>query len=554
MKRSDELILIVDDLKTNRLVMMDALKDEGYDFIEASNGQEAIEMAKKHLPQVIIMDGIMPKMDGFEAVKILREFEEFKRTPILMISSLTEDHIKVRAIEAGVNDFITKPFEKMELIMRCRSYMDIAHTNSQYILSTKNPNTKLPNIVALKNRLQSKKEESIILLRVDHFRLVDAFYGSEYTKIVELEFAKYLTYYFDELDIKVECYHTFEGEYAIVFDNFDKEMAHLDIDEFCKMFHEHIKLHEIDLDKFSYDIVATICFAQGYDNLYEDASFALDYAVENSLRYVIMSDIIDSLKQKTRDNINMINILKNAIDDNRIVAYFQPIYDNKDEKIIKYEALVRLVKEDGDLLSPFFFIDVAKGANYYYHITSIMIDRVFDTLRSEQKELTINISYIDMITPQIADKLFKNLNLSSKIASMLTLEILEDEKISDDKIFKDFIFKAKSYGAKIAIDDFGSGYSNFQRLMDIDPDFVKIDGSIIKNIVTDKKSFILARSINQFSHSLGIKTVAEFVSDEDIQKIVCKMGIDYSQGYLIGKPDSILIDMPEYQKDKIPAL
>ncbi len=536
MSHTKNLILIVDDLRTNRMVMKNALKAENYTFLEASNGKEAIEIAKEHKPQVIIMDGLMPIMDGFDAVRMLREDEEFKRTPILMISSLADDKAKIKAIEVGVNDFITKPFEKMELIMRCRSYMDIAHTNSKYILSTKNPHTKLPNVNALKNRFSIENENHMILLRVDHFRLVDAFYGEEYTRRVELEFAKYLSNYFFELDVEVESYHTAEGEYAIVFPNYKRDLSHIDMEQFCKMFHEHIKLHEIDLDKFSYDIVATICFASGGENLYEDASFALDYAVENHLTYVIMDEIIEKLKSKTRENIKRIHTLKKAIEDDRLIPYYQPIYDNKQEKIVKYEALVRLIEEDGNVLSPFFFLDVAKSSNYYSHITSIMLEKVFDRFRDEESEVALNISYVDIVTPQVSDKLFALLKDNPNTAKRVTLEILEDETIESDEIFKKFIFRARDFGVKIAIDDFGSGYSNFQRIMDINPDFVKIDGSIIKNVVIDKKSEILANSINNFSHSLDIKTVAEFVSDENILRKVKEMNIDFTQGYFIGEP------------------
>ncbi len=189
------LILIVDDLRTNRMVMKNALQDENYTFIEASNGQEAVEMAIEYQPQVIIMDGLMPAMDGFEAVKHLRMIEEFKRTPILMISSLTDDKIKIRAIEAGVSEFISKPFEKMELIMRCRAYMDIAHINSKYTLSTKNSYTHMPNLTALHNRLSKEKEEVMILIRIDQFRSVEVFYGEEYARLLEKRFVQYLISY-----------------------------------------------------------------------------------------------------------------------------------------------------------------------------------------------------------------------------------------------------------------------------------------------------------------------------------------------------------------------
>ncbi len=542
------LILIVDDLRTNRMVMKNALQDENYTFIEASNGQEAVEMAIEHRPQVIIMDGLMPVMDGFEAVKQLRMLEEFKRTPILMISSLTDDKIKLRAIEAGVNDFISKPFEKMELIMRCRAYMEIAHINSKYTLSTKNSYTNMPNLMALHNRLSSSKEETMILMRIDHFRSVEVFYGEEYARSLEKRFIQYLISYFQNLRFFIFCYHTAPGEYAIVFEDFQRDAQEMDIHQMCQMLYEHIKEYEIDFDSFSYDVRATLCYAQGSDDIYKDASFALDYAIEKGMTYVVMNEIIASLKRDTKENIQKIHLVKRAIEEDRIVPYFQPILDNRTHEIAKYETLVRLVKEDGTVLSPFFFLDAAKSGNYYLQMTATLIDKVFSIFRYVESEVTINFSYLDMSSTVVCDTLFALLASYPDTAKRITLEILEDETIQNDTLFYDFIQKVRSYGVKIAIDDFGSGYSNFQRVMEISPDFVKIDGSIIKRIAEDLKSEIFARSINDFSHALGIKTVGEFVSDEAIFRKVQELGIDYTQGYFIAEPSDKLVTLKSDEK------
>jgi len=539
-------ILIADDLRTNRMVMKKALEGENYEFIEASNGQEAIEKAIEHQPTVIIMDGLMPVMDGFDAVKALRTLEMFKRTPILMISSLSEDSMKLKAIEAGVNDFISKPFDKMELILRCKSYIDIATTNSKYILSTINPYTKMPNQVALRQSLEHKEHASIILMRIDHFRSVDAFYGEEYARMLEKEFVKYLTSYFQSLDLMVLCYHTAPGEFVVMFDDFQRDMGHIDLHQFCKMLHEHIKVYEIELDKFSYDVSATLCFASGCENLYEDASFALDWVIERKMTYVVMNEVIEKLKEETKENIEKVHMVKKAIEEDRIVPYFQPIYDNKMGEITKYETLVRLISEEGKVISPFFFLDAAKNGNYYLQITTIMLEKVFAIFKYVEAEVTVNLSFLDMVSPQVSEKLFTLLEENPDTAKRVTLELLEDEEVDDDIIMEEFIEKVRTYGVKIAIDDFGSGYSNFQRIMKINPDFVKIDGSIVKHLATDPKSEILTQAINNFSHSLNIQTIAEFVSDETVFRKVQEMGIDYAQGYFIAEPHDKLVTLQSH--------
>ena len=128
------VILIVDDLPENILTIKLTLINENYDFIEAVNGLEAIEQVKKHNPDVILMDALMPLMNGFEATKEIRKLENSNRTPILMISSLTLKSDKIGAIASGVNDFITKPFDNIELISRCRSYINMTKLNKKYII------------------------------------------------------------------------------------------------------------------------------------------------------------------------------------------------------------------------------------------------------------------------------------------------------------------------------------------------------------------------------------------------------------------------------------
>jgi len=117
------LILLVDDQTENRLAVKIALEKEKYRFAEATNGEDAIQKCQELKPDVILMDAIMPIMDGFEATKIIRTMNsDFKHTPILMITSLSEQDDKIKALECGVSDFISKPFNKYELIARCRSY------------------------------------------------------------------------------------------------------------------------------------------------------------------------------------------------------------------------------------------------------------------------------------------------------------------------------------------------------------------------------------------------------------------------------------------------
>jgi len=235
-------------------------------------------------------------------------------------------------------------------------------------------------------------------------------------------------------------------------------------------------------------------------------------------------------------NIAWINKIKQAIQQQRIKAFFQPIVETQTGTVTKYETLVRLIEEDGKVVSPFFFLDIAKKARLYTQITKIVFDQAFAaSAKYPHLEFSINISVEDIEDTETTAYIFDKLRTSPQPEKII-LEITEDQEISDYGKINAFIKEAKNLGAKIAIDDFGSGYANFDHIIKLNADFIKIDGSLIKNIATDREALIITEAIIAFSKKLGSKTVAEFVHNEEVSQIVQSLGADYSQGYFLGEP------------------
>jgi EAL domain-containing protein (putative c-di-GMP-specific phosphodiesterase class I) len=145
------------------------------------------------------------------------------------------------------------------------------------------------------------------------------------------------------------------------------------------------------------------------------------------------------------------------------------------------------------------------------------------------------VSIEDIVNSEFIDFLEHDL-ISKKIAHLITFELLESESITDYKKVISFIDRVKKLGCKIAIDDFGSGYSNFTYLLKLKPDYIKIDGSSVKNIHTDENSYLITKTINDFAHNLGIKTIAEFVHCEEVFTILKELGVDEFQGFYFSEP------------------
>ncbi len=538
-------ILIVDDHQVNRMTLKLSLKDEGYEFFEATNGLEAIQKATEVNPDVILMDALMPYMSGFEATKEIREIEEIRRIPILMITSLDQKEDKIKALQSGVNDFISKPIDKLELKARCKSYAQISTLNKKYTLASKNPITNLSNKIALlKDIEKNSKEKELFIIKIDNFNMNENFYGTMIAQKLEIEFVKTL-HLNSHMIGNYNTYHISAGKYAILVENkvaLKKEL----VIKFCTHFTEHVKRTKYSYEEYNFDVNITMSFAIGKDVLFEDANAILMAAINEKRDFLLSYDAINTIKDNLKGNLEMLKKIKMALKHDKIMPYFQPIHNIKSNKINRYEALIRMIDKDENITLPGpYFLDVAKKGKLYSQVTKILFRKVINKIRKHQCEISVNLSSIDIEDVAMSEYLLTLLEKNHDVTDKLIFELLEDKDTQDYEYVNNFITRARSYGVKIAIDDFGSGYSNFIRIIEFKPDIIKIDGSLIENIEHSSTSRKTVEAIKIFADKIGAKTVAEYVKNEEIYLIMKEIDIDYAQGYYIGKPEPLLV----YEKE-----
>jgi EAL domain-containing protein (putative c-di-GMP-specific phosphodiesterase class I) len=193
------------------------------------------------------------------------------------------------------------------------------------------------------------------------------------------------------------------------------------------------------------------------------------------------------------------------------------------------------IKRGSTLIPPGEFLNIAKEGSFYTQLTEIVLTHSIEKIKQCNK-ISINLSEIDIEKDNIRRFIINLLQENKDVAEHITFELLEDENVEKITNIDEFIEKIKSYGVSIAIDDFGSGYSNFYRLKKYRPDYLKIDGSLIRDIVNDKFSESIVRTIVDFAKENNIKTVAEYVENRKIFEKIKELGVDYSQGYYFGKP------------------
>jgi c-di-GMP phosphodiesterase len=534
--RHTPLILVADDNRINRAVVNATFKKSGYRIVEARNGREAVELALREPPDLILMDLMMPEMDGLEATRILKDEDRTNRIPVLMLTALSETEDRISAFDSGVTGFLTKPFDRMELMAHVRSYLNLSSVNRKYILSTANRNTGFPNRAAFREEVGGYDAPLFYLIKIDNLGTIARFYGE--SKAVELQrrFADTLM----EIPAlrrlkKPRIYHFSSGNFGVLAERSASRDGALDVAE--EMYRDFRRKQDA-LEELQYESDFTIGVSVDTEDLLGEAELAVHEAVKSRVNIVYAPDIAEAAYELIEANMVWLRKIRNALARDAFIPFFQPIVNTSTGEVYKYEALVRMIEEDGSYASPGDFLVVAKNSKYYAKITQLVVRKAIDTFQDRPEGVAINLSVLDIDNDETREFIFAALEANPNVARRLTIEIVEEEGLVHYDRVKAFIEKAKQLGATIAIDDFGSGYSNFVRIVDLDIDFIKIDGSLIRNVDTDPVIRNLVQGIKSFASFSGIAVVAEFVENEAIMDCMRNAGIEYSQGYCIGKPQA----------------
>jgi diguanylate cyclase (GGDEF)-like protein len=252
---------------------------------------------------------------------------------------------------------------------------------------------------------------------------------------------------------------------------------------------------------------------------------------------------LDDLKYSDMDYI------KKALDEERVTCLFQPICQTQSKKIVKYEALVRLIDDEDDskLISPFYFLPVIKGTSQYIKMSKLVLCEVMRVLdRYEEIEVSMNLDLTDLLNREMMHLIMEKLHAHQENAPRLTFEIVEDMEVKEFEKVALIFDQLRTYGSKIALDDFGSGFANYTYLIKLDWDIIKIDGTLIKELLSNReKAEPIVQSINELAIYFNCDVVAEFVADAEIYGIVKHLFIEYSQGYYLAEPKPIETFMHE---------
>ncbi|MFT7004570.1 MAG: PAS domain S-box-containing protein [Sulfurimonas sp.] len=453
--------------------------------------------------------------------------------PFYIYQNMWETIKKKKQIWKGTIRNITKSGKIYYVASTVKPILDLNGDILEYIALRHNVSDIISQRKQLEDFLYYTHNPVLAIIEVIDYNNLEKFYGYSEISYIERQIHKKIFEYFP-----IDCgfkniYILGNGKFAFV-----KDVEGLDIEQVIqeiKFILNNVNSSSFKIDETRHNLSIRGSLAHG-SNVFENCIFGLQKLLKSKEEFILANDLAHVQYQEAQNNLNTLEMVNEAIEYSNIVSYFQPIVNNKSKEIVKYESLVRLIDKNDNVLSPYHFLDISKESRFYFQITKIVLKNSFEALYKTDKHISINLSALDIEHEIITRVIYELLDKHKEHSHRIVFELLEDESIEDMKIVTSFISKCKKYGVKIAIDDFGSGYSNFERLLAYQPDIIKIDGSLIKNILMDNYSLSVVKTIVAFAKAQNIEIIGEFVENEEIYNILNSLDVEYSQGYYFGKP------------------
>ena len=545
-KKTYKILLVDDDVLvhnvSNSVIGNMTFKNFNLDLISAYSAKEAKAYLEENDDVALaFIDVVMETPDaGLQLVKEIREDLNNHLIRLVIRTGQPNEAPQMDVVDQyDIDDYKEKTeltAQKLYTTIRTsiRSYIQLMELQKKYEETyrqmTTSRVTALPNRIKLQEDLIENDSKVLVLIDIIGFSLINETNGFETGDRVLRELADFLQLTYAD---HYEIYHLEADLFALLLPTSTTEHLEKTIAMIKK---DIAKLH-IVTEGSRHSIDTTIGVAhQGEKNIIQKAILALNDAKSNGGNQITYYSNDLKIIKNIQDTHHWGGILRSAIENSEILAYYQPICHTQTREIYKYEMLVRM-KHKGEIHSPAKFLDAAQNSGQLFDIFKFMFTTACRQVSQKNIHLSINIGDMELSHPDLMLFIKSMLSEYPVVSSMISIEVLEYNSISDHPYIKERIMELHKRGFEIDIDDFGTRCSNFSQIENLPVSMLKIDGKYIKDIDSNENSMIVVETIQKYAKAKGLKLVAEFVHSEAVYQVIKKMGIEYAQGDYLYKAE-----------------
>jgi len=540
------IVVLADDDPSIRLMVRHVLESEDFDIVEASDGLEAIKAVEKYHPALILLDAVMPGIDGFTTCQQIKE-KGHTDIPVMMITGLDDDASVERAYEVGAIDFITKPIKWAVLKHRVKSVVaKVIAERKVELLAYQDTLTGLPNRLLFADRLEqaviraerSKTSMALMLIDIDDFKLVNDSFGHDAgDKLI-----KAVGHLISKSLRRADTIARLGGdEFAVIIEGIDSADDAISIADNLTTILEH----NVRLDDQETYTSASIGIAVYPDDgkeartLLKNADTAMFRAKENGRH--CFQFYKPEMSVSAMERLELENSLKAAFESDEFLIHYQPVIDIHKNEVVGVEALLRWQHPDKGMIQPSDFVNVIEDCGLIVAVGDWLISSVCKQIRVwhdsglENQNVSINLA-ARQFKEQDLVALFKQAFAENNIdGSSLSVEITERTLIDNIGEVEGTLKKLRDLGIKVLLDDFGTGYASLAYLKEFPVDVVKIDRAFIAGIPDNEEDSAIVNAIAGLTRGLKLRLLAEGVENDRQLNVLKSIGCQYGQGYYWSK-------------------
>ena len=540
------VILLADDDPSIRLMIRHVLESEEYDIVEASDGLEAIKAVEKHHPAIILLDAVMPGLDGFSTCEQIKD-KGFTDIPVIMITGLDDDASVERAYDVGAIDFITKPIKWAVLKHRVKSVVaKVIAERKVKLLAYRDSLTDLPNRLLFADRLEHalvraerhRDSVALMLVDIDDFKLVNDSFGHDAGDKLIRAVGQMLQKSLRRADTVARLGG---DEFAVIVEGINgPEDAIAIADNLTTMLEHNVKLDE--QETFTSASVGIAVYPEdGKDarTLLKNADTAMFRAKEKGRH--CFQFYKPEMSVTAMERLDLENSMRKALDKGELVIHYQPTVDLHRNDVDAVEALVRWQHPGKGIINPNDFVPVAEECGLILPIGEWMIETVCKQLRVweeaglEKQNVCINIAPRQFRDQDVVGLFREHLEVNNIDASCITVEITESTLIDNIGEAERVLNELHDMGMRLALDDFGTGFASLAYLKDFPVDIVKIDRSFIDGIPENEDDVTIVNAIAGLTRGLKLKLLAEGVENVRQLDMLKGLGCQLGQGFYWSK-------------------